>query len=239
MICAIHQPNFFPWLGYFDKLSRVDAFVLLNQVDYEKSGHSMQCYTNRVGILKNGKSSWIHCPVVREHGAQSICDVRINNKTAWRNELKNTLRECYKSAAYYNDVAEYIFSLISFETNYLSEYNIHIIEELVKHLDLKAKLFRQDQFQTTLHSTELLIELVKAVDCDCYLFGGGGTKYQQDELFEKQGIKLIGQNFQFPHYEQVSQPFVPGVSILDTLFNCGFDGTKYILNANKQQLKTQ
>ena len=41
MICAIHQPNFFPWLGYFEKIWRADVFIFLNQVDYEKSGHSM------------------------------------------------------------------------------------------------------------------------------------------------------------------------------------------------------
>ena len=37
-ICAIHQPNFFPWLGYFDKTVRADIFVLLDDVQYQKTG---------------------------------------------------------------------------------------------------------------------------------------------------------------------------------------------------------
>ena len=33
-IVAIHQPNFFPWLGFFDKIRRADVFVFLDDVSY-------------------------------------------------------------------------------------------------------------------------------------------------------------------------------------------------------------
>lgn len=229
-ICAIHQPNFFPWLGYFEKIERSDVFVLLNAVDYEKSGHSMQCYTNRVSILKNGKAFYIHCPVVREHGIQSICDVKINNNIDWRDRLKQEIKADYEKTKYYSDIKEFIFSLIDYETDFISEFNINIIGELAKKLDLSAKLVRQDQFNTRGHSTELLAELVKAVQCECYLYGGGGLKYQKNEIFEEQGIIPIAQNFQFPYYKQITEPFVPGLSILDTLFHCGFEETKKLLH---------
>jgi hypothetical protein len=71
-LCAIHQPNFFPWLGYFDKINRADVFVFLDQVAYPKSGSSMGSWCNRVKINIAGVASWISCPVVREHGPQSI-----------------------------------------------------------------------------------------------------------------------------------------------------------------------
>ncbi len=232
MICSIHQPNFFPWLGYFDKIARADVFVFLNQVDYEKSGHSMQCYTNRVGILRNEKPTWIHCPVVREHGPQAIYEVKINNELKWRDTLKDRINESYKTALYYKDMEEFIFALVDYETDYLSEYNIHNLEQLVKLLELKTKLVRQDMFHTTTHSTELLIELTKRTNCDAYLYGGGGIKYQNNELFIEQGINLISQNFEFPVYQQISQSFVSGLSILDTLFHCGVEKTKEMLSHN-------
>src|SRR5262249_27024014 len=37
MILAAHQPQYLPWLGYFDKMDRVDRFVLLDQVQYKKN----------------------------------------------------------------------------------------------------------------------------------------------------------------------------------------------------------
>ena len=33
MIVAIHQPNFFPWLGYFNKMIMCDTFVVLDHVE--------------------------------------------------------------------------------------------------------------------------------------------------------------------------------------------------------------
>ena len=36
MNVAIHQPNFVPWLGYFDRMIRADMFVLLDHVQFER-----------------------------------------------------------------------------------------------------------------------------------------------------------------------------------------------------------
>ena len=36
MILAIHQPHFLPWLGYLHRMAQVDAFVLLDHVQFER-----------------------------------------------------------------------------------------------------------------------------------------------------------------------------------------------------------
>ena len=43
---AIHQPNFFPWMGYFHKIANCNTFVYLDDVQF--SGGSV---TGRAKIM--------------------------------------------------------------------------------------------------------------------------------------------------------------------------------------------
>jgi hypothetical protein len=46
MILAAHQPNFIPWLNYFDKMNKADIFILLINVQFEKNGWQNRCEVN-------------------------------------------------------------------------------------------------------------------------------------------------------------------------------------------------
>ena len=58
MKVAIHQPNYFPWIGYFYKMSLADVFVVLDDSQYSKNG-----YQNRVKIKTPTGSVWMTQPV--------------------------------------------------------------------------------------------------------------------------------------------------------------------------------
>ena len=48
MRCAIMQPTYLPWLGYFDLIKQVDIFVLLDNVKLEKRSWHVR---NRIRVL--------------------------------------------------------------------------------------------------------------------------------------------------------------------------------------------
>ena len=53
VVVGIHQPNFFPWFGFFLKIARSDKFVFLDDAQTQKKGGS---YLNRTKININGES---------------------------------------------------------------------------------------------------------------------------------------------------------------------------------------
>ena len=222
-ICAIHQPNFLPWNGYFDKIRQADIFIFLDEVAYPKSGSGAGSWCNRVKLFCMGSPEWYSLPIKREPGVQLIKDVYFDNKKFHLNKFKKKLEHNYKKAPFYSDVMHLIEPFIDCETDNLADYNINLITELSRLLGLKTQLFRQSELNHESHSTELLIELIKAVGADAYLCGGGASGYQDDRLFLSQGIELIYQNYDpfQDKFFKINSEQEKGLSVLNSLFYQG------------------
>lgn len=220
-LCAIHQPNFFPWVGYFDKIKRVDIFILLDQVHYPKSGNSMGSWCNRVKINMGGKSSWVSCPVLREKGVQIISSVKIDDNRPWRDDIRNILERNYSRAKNFQSTAALLDRLLDFESENLAEFNINAIRVIAKHLGCETRLVRQSELpELTETSSERLVALTRAVGADAYLCGGGSNGYLDEAVFIKAGLKLIYQDFLIAPYGDLGS-FIPGLSIIDFLMHEG------------------
>ncbi len=228
-VVAIHQPNFFPWLGYFDKINRADVFVFMDDVAYPKSGSGT--WTNRVKILIQGNSKWLTCPVIREHGVQAIKEVKIDYSQDWQEKILKTIKYNYAKAPFFKETITWLEPLIMDTEELLAEYNIKNILAICALLGINSSFVRQSELNTNQASTDLLIEIVEKVGGQAYLCGGGASGYQNDELFGVVGQELIYQEFNHPVYKQFStNNFIEGLSIIDSLMNVGINGTKELLN---------
>ncbi len=224
-VVAIHQPNFLPWLGYFDKIARADVFVLLDDVEFSKGS-----YTNRVRILVNGEPKWLTVPVDRGGGStQPISEVRIREDGRWRQKAVETIRHAYARAEHFDEAFAVVEPLLGEGTDLLAELNESGIRELARRLAPGAELVRSSSLGTGGRATDRLIEIVGAVGGDAYLGGGGAGGYQEDEKFERSGIELIGQEFGHPDYPQAADEPVHGLSVVDALMSCGFERTAAFL----------
>jgi hypothetical protein len=228
-VVAIHQPNFFPWLGYFNKISRCDQFVVLDNVQFPKKGGT---WANRVKLLISGAPGWVTMPVERNyHGVRSYAEMRIDNSTPWRDKLLQTIRTSYGTARYFDEAFPALDTVIRNATAGLTDYNLSAILSLTKALRIDvSKIVLASTLNVAGNATDLLVSTVKAVDGTAYLCGGGAGGYQEDEKFAQADIKLIYQNFKHPVYSQNHElEFIPGLSIIDALMNCGFEKTRSLV----------
>lgn len=237
-VVAIHQPNFFPWLGYFNKIARADLFLVMDNVQFPRTGKGT--WVNRVKLIVNKQAAWVTMPVVRAHsGVRCISEMRISDATPWRAKLLKTIQMSYSRAPFFEVVFPFLAKLTNNTTDYLAEYNLSAIRSLAEALGLQtSKLILGSTLNVAGSATDLLISMVKAVEGTAYLCGGGAAGYQEDEKFAEAGIELIYQNFQHPVYSQSNtQEFIPGLSIIDALMNCGFEEVLSLMTADKSEAK--
>lgn len=228
-LVAIHQPNFFPWLGYFDKIRRSEVFVFLDDVAYPKSGSGMGSITNRVRIRIIGDARWVGCAVLREPGEQVIRKVRINPQADWRGKMLRSIEFSYRSAPNFDRIMPLIADLIACKAEFLADFNINAIRALMAVLGLTTPLVRQSELGIAYKSTELLIAITRRVAGTAYLCGGGAQGYQQDEMFAGQGVGLVYQNYVPRPYGDPAR-FIPGLSVIDFLMHAHPEawGTDYL-----------
>lgn len=229
-VVAIHQPNFLPWLGYFNKIANADVFVVLDNVQFAKTGGT---WTNRVRLRINGDARWVTVPVVRDYrGVRTIGEMTIASGP-WRAKLIQTLQAAYGRAPHFGAVLPFIQPLIAEATDELLRYNLIAIRALAAALGLdRTRFVLASELDVSGRGTDLLVALVKAVDGGVYLCGGGAAGYQEDQKFAQAGIQLVYQTFRHPAYAQGDLPFVPGLSIVDALMHCGFDGSRNLVHGD-------
>lgn len=228
-IVSIHQPNFFPWLGYFNKVSRSDAFIILDDAQIPKTGGG---WGNRVKMFIAGEARWVTAPIQRNYsGLREIREIIFDERKPWRENLVKTLQANYSKAPFFRETMDLVVPLILNPCPNLSEYNTSAIREILAALAMRSDhLLPASTISVSSTSTERLIDLVKAVNGDTYLCGGGASGYQEDDLFEKQGITLLYQSYTPSAYKQHDrESFVPGLSIIDALMQAGKERTRELI----------
>jgi hypothetical protein len=227
MIVAIHQPNYLPWLGYFYKIAKCDIFLILDTVQYEKNGP-----TNRVKIKIPNGDAWLSLPIKRKF-PQLIKDVELVNYFEERKRHIKTIESCYKKAKYFNYLFPGLEKILNKDWKYLADLNIELIKFLKNEMGIKTRVEIASNYNVAGKSTDLLINFCKIFNADTYLSGKGGEKYQEEVKFREEGIELKYTDFVHLTYSQLWGNFIPGLSVIDLIFNYGPKSFDFLLKSNK------
>jgi len=165
MKVAIHQPNFFPWWPFFQKMAEADVFVILRHCQFEKNN-----FQNRFQY----KNDWLTMSTFK--GLDPIIEKKyVNPEKDWK-RIKSKIN---------NKVLEKFDCFIS---ESLWETNYNIIVSVADLLEIKTKIVLDEP--TNLHSTERLIDICKNLGASCYISGSGAKKYLDCKAFESANIDL-------------------------------------------------
>jgi hypothetical protein len=240
-VVACHQPNFLPWLGYFAKIFHADVFFLLDDVQFTQ-GHGKHNWTTRVRILTQSGPHWLSVPVKRTgRGRQLINQVEINTADKrWLRKTLLTLEQSYKKTEYFEQYYGGLKEILAERHELIAELNIKLVMWLINILGIQVETHRSSDFSVTTTSNQRLIDLTTSVGGQVYLSGDGADDYQLEGEFRKNDVILQRIGFQHPVYDQShSSEFIPGLSVMDALFNVGAEATHNLLANSRKPVDSQ
>ncbi len=212
---TIHQPEFLPWLGFFDKISQADLYVILDNVQFEKN-----YFQNRNKIRISSGWTYISAPIEKNTLTKNIYEVKIAKLNKWKIKAKKTIIQNYQNSKYFKDYSNVFFDIFEKDYDFIIDFNIEMIKFLFKTVGIKTPMIRASEISDeNLHSTNLIVDICKNTNADIYLSGPSGRDYLELEKFGK--IKVEFHSFNHPVYKQQYEPFLPYMSSIDLLFNCG------------------
>lgn len=222
MIVAAHQPNFIPWLGYFDKMAKADLFVSVDNVQFERQG-----FQTRARVRTGQGTRWVTVPVVQESRDELILDKRVDNsrcgRSRWGRKMFLTLKYAYQGTPYFAALEPSLLKILDEPWERLVDLNHALIELVRAALDIRTPIVRGSELGARGQRSEMVLDLCRRVGADVYLAGSGASRrYLDVPAFEKAGIRVEWQQFVHPVYPQHPPgPFDEKLSALDLLANCG------------------
>lgn len=209
---AVMQPYFFPYIGYYQMIAMVDEFVFLDDANFIVRG-----FVNRNNILNRGGKYLITVPVKAVSQNRPINDhhyVDGNGEC-----VLEVLRAAYSTAPYLDTVLALVNKVFVDGDANVAITNALSITRVMEYLDIKpiwgfsSKLLPCGKYK----GQEWILEIAQLLNASKYINLPGGKGLYDSSRFERAGIKLEFVSPVFTSYQQGSEPFVAGLSILDAL----------------------
>lgn len=217
MRAVVLQSNYLPWRGYFDLIQSADVFVYYDEVQYTKND-----WRNRNRICSKNGAHWLTIPINRDAVKLKISEVRLPD-ARWQQDHFKTLFHSYRPARHFEQIEPLLHDFYLTRTwTMLSELNRHCIETIVRLLGITTRFLDSKNLDLSGDRVARLVSLLRQVGATEYLSGPAAREYLggSEELFEQAGVRLIYKSYDgYPEYRQLTEPFDPGVSIIDVLAN--------------------
>jgi hypothetical protein len=226
---VIHQPDFAPYLGFFHRFLSADFFIVLDHVQFVQ--HTSRAWTHRDKIKTPQGEKRLTLSVQKAPRDTPINEVLLSDATDWRGANLRQLEENYRKAPFFKDIFPEIVRLYRAPDTHLATFNQNFIEWLMDAFDVRLPLVRSSTLDPVGSKNELLVDILQKVGATRYLSGVGARDYMDVATFAAAGIEVAWQDFVHPIYPQLHGEFIPYLSSLDVLLNCGYENARKILRS--------
>jgi hypothetical protein len=213
MRLAIMQPYFLPYIGYWQLMGAVDAFVVYDRIKYTKKG-----WINRNRMLQNGDAATFSLPLAAGSDQLMVCERELAPSFD-RRKLLAQFEGCYRKAPQFEAMRPWLQDLVLDPANNLFDYLWRSIVKTRDQLGLTTRLIVSSEVQhdENLKAQDKVLAICKALGATTYVNAIGGLELYEREAFASEGIELKFHKARSFEYAQFGNAFVPWLSVLDVL----------------------
>jgi hypothetical protein len=214
------QPTFLPWAGYFGLIDSVDLFVFLDSVQFARRSWQQR---NRI---RASQGELMLTVSTRSKGLrdQRIDEVLIDASAHSTQKHLKSIRQSYAASPHRDSVIDAIGTWLESPPDSLCELNIGLITALAGRMGITTPTLRASQLEGSGAKADLLVAICRDVHATEYVSPPGSRDYLDDSTaFADAGIAVRYFEFRSPTYRQLGQGFLPQLSMIDMLFNVGFE----------------
>ncbi len=221
MRVSIHQPEHMPWIGFFNKMSNVDVFVILDNVQYRKN-----YFQNRNRINGNkGEAIYLTVPLIKSKHEELINEKKISGDS-WKIKYLNLIKANYLKTRYFKNYFVVLADIIHNQNHSLLELNLSLIKWLCLEFKIQTKLVLSSELDASGYKSDINLDICKKLNASEYLSGPNGKEYLDLVSFAKNNIDVNFHDYKHKIYPCVN--YIPSLSSIDLLMNMGVDATSYI-----------
>ena len=215
MIVTIHQPDFLPWLGFFDRWKKSDLFIILDDVQFIRRG-----WQHRDKIKTAQGIKWLTVSVKKKGNYLSqLRHIKLNNNIDWKKQHIELIQNSYGNTKNFLSIFKNLKKIYLKNHILLIDLNMDLLKYCAQRLSIKTPFIFSSALNIKSFGTQRLVELVNSVGGDKYLTGTGAKEYLEENLFQNKNIKVLWQKFEHPVYNQMYGTFEKKLSVIDYFFN--------------------
>lgn len=215
MKLAVMQPYFFPYIGYFELMHRVDKWVVFDSVQYIRKG-----WVNRNRILHPAQGwMYITAPVAKHSQQTLIKDILLAEGDEWRRHFFGQLQHYRKAAPQFEAVVGIVQGVLKHNDRYLADLNVRGLDSFASYLGIGFDHSKQSVMELNLGEIggpgDWGLRISEALGASEYINPPGGAAFYDQASFGRAGIKLTFLQQSCLEYETASFAYEAGLSIID------------------------
>ncbi len=210
MKLAIMQPYLFPYLGYFQLIRAVDAFVVYDDVNYIKGG-----WINRNFILSQGGKQLITLPLQGASPNKLINEIEVGDQ----HKILQSIRHGYGKAPQFGAVYPVLEDIFTRQEKNLANFLGYALRQVCGYLGLKPEWHISSALKKDngLRGQEKVLAICEELGATHYINVPGGMELYDKQAFAERGIQLSFIQPRTVAYPQFGKEYVPNLSIIDVM----------------------